>query len=336
MFGVIFEFNMEVLPSLLLGGWAALNQDCGELRRRNVTHVVSIVSAEQRRLPEFIRGHLHIHSFDSEDAALKLAERFPEICRFIDAAVNDHGVVYVHCGAGISRAPTATASYIMWKLGLSAPVALRLIRAARPCVRPNLGFARELRKWEKTMEELDGFPWGELTQQGADEMMRQGQRCARDWSVDLSKVLLRAANRASCISSAQAFALGGRPKQEPVEPLRQEPVEVLLQRGEALLPQQSPETAEVRSPELAQEIRQNLGLEGRMFGGNQGFPAITITKHFGAYPFTHGYIGGVMALDRHGPHAHHGDDFVIIHAPHVGYDPETETYGVYRRSVDPA
>ncbi|CAK9107619.1 Uncharacterized protein SCF082_LOCUS50093 [Durusdinium trenchii] len=64
---------------------------------------------------------------------------------------------------------------------------------------------------------------------------------------------------------------------------------------------------------------------------NQGFPAITITKHFGAYPFTHGYIGGVMALDRHGPHAHHGDDFVIIHAPHVGYDPETETYGVYRR-----
>ena len=27
---------------------------------------------------------------------------------------------------------------------------------------------------------------------------------------------------------------------------------------------------------------------------NQGFPAITITKHFGAYPFTHGYIGGVM------------------------------------------
>ncbi|CAK9042500.1 unnamed protein product [Durusdinium trenchii] len=107
-----------------------------------------------------------------------------------------------------------------------------------------------------------GFPWGELTQQGADEMMRQGQRCARDWSVDLSKVLLRAANRASCISSAQAFALGGRPKQEPVEPLRQEPVEVLLQRGEALLPQQSPETAEVRSPELAQEIRQNLGLEG--------------------------------------------------------------------------
>lgn len=64
---------------------------------------------------------------------------------------------------------------------------------------------------------------------------------------------------------------------------------------------------------------------------NQGFPIITITKHFGAYPFTHGYIGGIMALDRHGPHSHHGDDFVIIHAPHVGYDPDTEKYGIYRR-----
>eukprot|EP00435_Cladocopium_sp_Y103_P049883 s481_g15.t1 len=64
---------------------------------------------------------------------------------------------------------------------------------------------------------------------------------------------------------------------------------------------------------------------------NQGFPIITITKHFGAYPFTHGYIGGIMALDRHGPHSHHGDDFVIIHAPHVGYDPDSEKYGIYRR-----
>ena len=30
----------------------------------------------------------------------------------------------------------------MWKFGVSAAVAIRWIRAARPCIRPNVGFAR--------------------------------------------------------------------------------------------------------------------------------------------------------------------------------------------------
>ncbi|MCW8923361.1 MAG: hypothetical protein OQK69_07000 [Gammaproteobacteria bacterium] len=64
---------------------------------------------------------------------------------------------------------------------------------------------------------------------------------------------------------------------------------------------------------------------------NQGFPIILIAKHFGAFPFNHGRVGGIVATDRHGPHADHGEDMVIIQASHVGYDPETETFGSYCR-----
>lgn len=64
---------------------------------------------------------------------------------------------------------------------------------------------------------------------------------------------------------------------------------------------------------------------------SQGFPIILITKHFGTFPFNHGQVGGVIATDRHGPHAEHGKDMVIIQASHVGYDPETQTFGSYRR-----
>ena len=64
---------------------------------------------------------------------------------------------------------------------------------------------------------------------------------------------------------------------------------------------------------------------------NQGFPIILIAKHFGAFPFNHGRVGGIVATDRHGPHADHGKDMVIIQASHVGYDPETEEFGSYRR-----
>ncbi|MBL8251613.1 MAG: hypothetical protein JNK31_08095 [Candidatus Competibacter sp.] len=64
---------------------------------------------------------------------------------------------------------------------------------------------------------------------------------------------------------------------------------------------------------------------------NQGYPIILITTHFGVFPFNHGQVGGIVATDRHAPHAEHGRDMVIIHASHVGYDPERATFGAYRR-----
>lgn len=64
---------------------------------------------------------------------------------------------------------------------------------------------------------------------------------------------------------------------------------------------------------------------------SQGFPIILIAKHFGTFPFNHGQVGGIVATDRHGPHAHHGKDLVILQASHVGYDPDSQTFGTYRR-----
>jgi len=64
---------------------------------------------------------------------------------------------------------------------------------------------------------------------------------------------------------------------------------------------------------------------------NQGYPIILIAKHFQTFPFNHGRVGGIVATDRHGPHAEHGKDVVIIQASHVGYDPELKKFGSYRR-----
>ena len=64
---------------------------------------------------------------------------------------------------------------------------------------------------------------------------------------------------------------------------------------------------------------------------SQGYPIILIAKNFGTFPFNHGQVGGIISTDRHGPHSHHGKDLVIIHASHVGYDPDSGRFGVYRR-----
>lgn len=64
---------------------------------------------------------------------------------------------------------------------------------------------------------------------------------------------------------------------------------------------------------------------------NQGMPIILLAKHFGVFPFNHGRVGGIVSVERHGPHAEHGKDLMLLQASHVGYDPETHRFGMYRR-----
>jgi hypothetical protein len=64
---------------------------------------------------------------------------------------------------------------------------------------------------------------------------------------------------------------------------------------------------------------------------SQGYPVMLMAQHFGTFPFDHGRVGGKVAIDRHGPYAHHGEDLVIVQATHVGYDADSGRFGVYRR-----
>jgi len=63
----------------------------------------------------------------------------------------------------------------------------------------------------------------------------------------------------------------------------------------------------------------------------QGYPIVLLMQHFGTFPFDHGLAGGKVATNRHGPHADHGEDLIILQASHVGYDPVDPRFGVYQR-----
>jgi predicted protein tyrosine phosphatase len=154
-----FELVNQVLPGLFVGGWAALNNDCAALRKRGVTHVLSVVSADQqRRLPKWVVGQRLVQCSDSETADLGC--HFRDICAFIDEARGYNrllagsggggggGACYVHCGAGISRAPTAVTAYLMHSARLRLREAFALVKRHRPSARPNKGFVRQLQAWE--------------------------------------------------------------------------------------------------------------------------------------------------------------------------------------------
>ncbi len=84
---------------------------------------------------------------------------------------------------------------------------------------------------------------------------------------------------------------------------------------------------------MALGFRKGLIMPSRAFCSdeNQGLPIILLTKHFGTFPFNHGRVGGIVAVDRHAPHSQHGEDLMILQASHVGYDPDTGAYGTYSR-----
>lgn len=118
--------------------------------------MVSVVSADKRQLPKsIVSHHLHVQAHDSLDA--RLLTHFPRICQFVDAARSENSSVFIHCGAGISRAPTSVAACLMWRYRLPARDALRLVKKARPSARPNINFVQQLVEWEQQVAEDRGL-----------------------------------------------------------------------------------------------------------------------------------------------------------------------------------
>ena len=112
-----YQLIHMVAPRLYVGGWTALNNECEALRKIKATHVLSIVSSDMpRRLPaHFKRLHLVCDDTDGAD----IGAHFEAAVAFIDEGRSaDGGVVYVHCGGGISRAPTLVCAYLMRTSGL--------------------------------------------------------------------------------------------------------------------------------------------------------------------------------------------------------------------------
>ncbi len=146
----------RVTPGVFVGGWTALRDDCAALRARGVSAILSIGNFTARRFPPCVEASLLVEVDDTEHA--DLGAHFPAIVRFVARALaRPGGACFIHCGAGISRAPSAACAYLMWRWPrLSAAEAIKLVRGARPCARPNAGFRQQLKAWERARFDTAG------------------------------------------------------------------------------------------------------------------------------------------------------------------------------------
>ncbi|ODM92469.1 Dual specificity protein phosphatase 19 [Orchesella cincta] len=157
--GLSFGFVVDEKPDLTVGlvyPWLLLSsQDVPNepqlLLRFNVSYILSLlpgfllIEASQA----IVKKHLVLDVFDEE--VFTLDSHFcSQAFQFIEEAKHHGETVLVHCNAGISRAPSIVIAYLMQFENLSFDNAWEQVKAARPVIKPNFGFQKQLRSMDKS------------------------------------------------------------------------------------------------------------------------------------------------------------------------------------------
>lgn len=138
----------EVYPNVFIGD-AGAARNKSYLRRIGITHVVNTAEGNRYGMvntdAHFYRDsgirYMGLPLLDLPSA--RIHQYFYAAADFIDDAIKSGGKVLVHCLMGMSRSSTITIAYLMLKVGMPAPMALRMCRQHRD-IRPNDGFLQQL------------------------------------------------------------------------------------------------------------------------------------------------------------------------------------------------
>jgi len=139
----------EITPQLHVGG-QYLRRGWRLLEERGVTAVVNMRSEFDDRVAGIAPDrYLYLPTVDNTAPTM---EHLRAGVRFIEQELGRGGRVYVHCEAGVGRAPTMAAAYFTSQ-GWAPAQAWEFLRAQRPIIRPT---APQLKQIARFSQELDG------------------------------------------------------------------------------------------------------------------------------------------------------------------------------------
>ncbi|MFK7991890.1 MAG: dual specificity protein phosphatase family protein [Sandaracinaceae bacterium] len=163
LLGLDFDFDVQLRGDALstidgrfVVGARPTEEDIPTLRDAGVSHVVSCLGEHELRKVRFLKDHVTTLAVPVRDAMDQdIAAWFPRVFDF-DAEAPSGARILVHCEAGVSRSATLTAGLLMRREGRSFFDAFMKLRAGRPGVLPNIGFASQLQRLERQLDALGG------------------------------------------------------------------------------------------------------------------------------------------------------------------------------------
>jgi len=135
-----------VEPGIYVGSSPQSSVDAARLKQLKISAVICLQSdndlmARKINWSKLEASYKHndilinrfpINDFDEEDLGNKIVEPIKRL----NELLNDKHKVYVHCNAGVCRAPSAVLGYLCHYQGMSIEGALGQIRIARPIANP--------------------------------------------------------------------------------------------------------------------------------------------------------------------------------------------------------
>jgi len=132
-----------IRPHLFVGSQDPA-RDKNILASNGITHILNCAGLIHFFPEDFT--YLRLPVYDIPECEINAY--FEQSFQFIENALTCNGKVFVHCNAGLSRAPSIVASYLMKKESIKLDIALKQIKEIRPKIKPNEGFMKQLNIYE--------------------------------------------------------------------------------------------------------------------------------------------------------------------------------------------
>jgi predicted protein tyrosine phosphatase len=140
----------RVRPFLHVGG-QHYRQGWAQMEAQGITAVLNMREAVHNDVVQGIGGQQHLQLATPDNTPVPQAY-LHQAADFIKAQAERGGQVYVHCGVGVGRAPSAAAAYFIKHEGMTTAATLALIRKIRPFVHVTGSQRRALEQFEMALD----------------------------------------------------------------------------------------------------------------------------------------------------------------------------------------
>ncbi|RPA85779.1 phosphatases II [Ascobolus immersus RN42] len=173
----------QITPHVYIGSLGAI--EAKVLDKEHITHVLSLMPTDIPA-PEIPGNRIHLRLDLNDSESDNLLRILPAACDFIENALNtavagaEEGAwfganrVMIHCEEGISRCVAVCVGWLMKNTGLGREESLEYVRKRKKerggpgldtvgmGVRPNVGFWKQLQKWQQKLDIENGYDFARL------------------------------------------------------------------------------------------------------------------------------------------------------------------------------
>lgn len=144
----MLTFKNIITTHILIFSSQDVVNDFQLLKSNGITHIVNAGVGISNVFPKNFT-YLNVNLLDLPDSDIRC--HFDTVFEFMKNAIDKDGRVLIHCNAGVSRSATLSIAYIMKFEGKRFNEAYSQVKSARPSIRPNDGFERQLRLYDQEL-----------------------------------------------------------------------------------------------------------------------------------------------------------------------------------------